>query len=274
MLNKLIIVSFLLILLIMMAMFIGEMVIESRLKKDVERLFAFPQKISDKTYSSEQIKELPEPVQRYFRYALQENQAYISYVRLKHDGIFRTEPGQKWMKIKGEEYFITDKPGFVWFGKVPLFSAQDVYYNGKGNLKVKLLSLIKIVDAKSKEIDEGELLRWLGEAPWFPTALLPSENLRWEEIDENSARVTLKDDDVTVEGIFHFNQQGQITQFKAKRFKDRVLENWSGFYHDYREVNNMKIPMRVEVMWNLKTGDFKYVDFTVKKIEYDVPLKF
>ena len=117
-----------------------------------------------------------------------------------------------------------------------MFSAKDIYFNGEGNLKVKLLSLIKVVDAKGKEIDE------------------------------NSARVILKDGDVTVEGISHFNQQGQITQFKAKRFKDGVMENWSGFYHDYREVEGMKVPIHVEVVWNLETGDFKYVDFTVKKL--------
>jgi len=274
MLNKIIVVIALLAILLMVAMFIGEMVTESQLKKDVKTLFSLSQNISNKTYSSGQLEQLPEPVRRYFRYSLQENQSYISYVRLMHDGKFRIKPGQKWMTIKGEEYFTTEKPNFVWFGKVPMFSAMDTYMDGKGNLKVKLLSLIKIVDAKGKEIDQGELLRWLGEALWFPTALLPSENLRWEEVDENSARVILEDGNISVEGTFYFNQEGQIVQFKAKRFKDGVLENWSGFYHDYREVEGMKVPMHVEVIWNLESGDFKYVDFTVKKIEYDVPIKF
>ena len=104
--------------------------------------------------------------------------------------------------------------------------------------------------------------------------MLPSEKLRWEAIDENSAKAILKDGNITVEGIFYFNQQGEIIQFKAKRFKDGMLENWSGLYHDYREVNGMKVPMRVEVIWNLREGDFKYVDFSIKKIEYDVPVKF
>ena len=30
---------------------------------------------------------------------------------------------------------------------------------------------MKIVDVKGKEVDQGELLRWLGEAPLFPTTL-------------------------------------------------------------------------------------------------------
>ena len=274
MLNKIIIVIILLTILIMVAIMIGGMVNEANLKKDVKNLFASSQNISNKIYSSDQLEQLPEPVQRYFKYSLQENQSYISYVRLIHDGKFRIRPGQKWMTIRGEEYFTTEKPNFVWFGKVPMFSAKDTYLDGRGNLRVKLLSLIKIVDAEGEEIDQGEVLQWLGEAPWFPTALLPSENLIWKEIDENSARAILKNNNITVEGTFYFNQQGQIVQFKAMRFKDGVLENWSGFYHDYKEVEGMKVPMRVEVIWNLETGDFKYVDFRIKKIEYDVPIKF
>ncbi|MHC1624371.1 MAG: DUF6544 family protein [Candidatus Methanospirareceae archaeon] len=114
--------------------------------------------MSGKVYTSKQIKDLPVPVQRYFRYSLEDYQPYISYAILQHGGQFRTKPDQKWI---------------VWLGKVPL-------------------SLIKIIDVKGKEADQGELLRWLGEAPLFPTALLPSENLRWEPIDNNSAKVVLK----------------------------------------------------------------------------------
>ena len=107
-------------------------------------------------------------------------------------------------QLKGEEYFTAQKPGFVWLGKVSLFSAKDVYIDGNGNLKVKLLSFMKIVDVKGKEVDQGELLRWLGEAPLFPTALLPSENLRWVPIDNDSAKVIFTDKNLTVEGVFYY----------------------------------------------------------------------
>ena len=62
---------------------------KSELDKDIEKLFADSENISGKVYTSNQIKDLPLPVQRYFKYSLKENQPYVSYARLPHGGEFR-----------------------------------------------------------------------------------------------------------------------------------------------------------------------------------------
>ena len=250
----------------------GDKMMKSEFDKDIEKLFADSENISGNVYTSNQIKDLPIPVQRYFNYTLKENQPYVSYAILQHSGDFKAS--KNWASIEGEEYFAMQKPGFVWLGKVPFFSAKDVYIDGTGNLKVKLLSLIKIVDAKGSETDQGELLRWLGEAPLFPTALLPSENLQWEPIDNNSAKVIFTDKNLTIEGVFCFNEEGQITQFKTKRYKDNTLENFTGYCGDYRTVDGMKVPFYLEAIWNLESGDLSYAKFKIDRIEYNIPSKF
>lgn len=257
-----------------LSIIVGGIMAKSQLEKNVERLFLSSKDISERVYTLEQIKQLPSPVQRYFRYALRENQPYISYARLRHGGTFRLKPEQKWMPIKGEEYFTTQKIGFVWFGKLPLSSATDLYIEGEGSLIAKLLSLITVADVKGEKVSQGELLRWLVEAAWFPTALLPSEYLRWEAIDENSAKAILSDNNLTVEGTFHFNTQGQITHFTTRRYKEDSMENWTGYCRNYKEVNGMQIPHDAEVVWNLESGDFSYARFNIIKIEYDNPSKF
>ena len=50
---------------------------------------------------AEQIKELPQPVKRYFKYALRVGQPYLSHLRLKHMGQFKTGQGKDWVNIKG-----------------------------------------------------------------------------------------------------------------------------------------------------------------------------
>jgi len=243
-----------------------------KFNKEVEKLFTVSNKITDKIFSLEQIKDLPEPVQRYFRYALTDQCSYISFVRLKHKGELKVN--NKWSKIKGEEYFTTETPGFLWRGKLPLFTGSDRYIEGQGNLQIRLFSLIKIVDEKGAELNQGELLRWLSETPWYPTALLPSDNLRWEETDENSAKVIFTDNEIEVEGIFHFNSKGQATKFEAKRYKDKELEDWIGYYYDYQMVDRVRVPFYVEVGWNLEAGYDKYVKFQVNKLQYEIPYKF
>ena len=104
---------------------------------------------------------------------------------------------------------------------------------------------------RGEEIEQGELLRWLGETPWFPTTLLPSGRIRGESLDNSSAKAFLTNKNLTVEGTFYFNERGQAIRFKAKRYKDNTLENWTGYYRDFRTINGMRIPFYVEVVWNL-----------------------
>ena len=51
---------------------------KAELDKVIEKLFAVSENISGKVYTSMQIKDLPIPVQMYFKYSLKENQSYIS----------------------------------------------------------------------------------------------------------------------------------------------------------------------------------------------------
>lgn len=242
----------------------------NKVQLGLRELYGATQDEAPAIYTSTMIKGLPAPVQRYFRYALQEGQAYIRRVTLKHGGQFRTSAKQGWKNIRGEEYFTCSPPGFLWSGKLAWASAIDKYINGKGNLIVKLASMFPVVNAKGNATDQGEFLRWLAEAVWFPTALLPSDNLSWRAIDEQSAKILYQDEHIQAEGIFHFNELGQITHFKTQRYMDdNRLEEWTTHCQDYREVNGMQIPFYAEAVWNLADGDFSYAKFELEEIAYE-----
>ncbi|MBX2875229.1 MAG: hypothetical protein KTR30_24135 [Saprospiraceae bacterium] len=242
---------------------------QTEVKAGLEDLLHSTEDTPTPIYTSESLKDLPLPVQRYFKYAMAEGQAYIRQVKLKHKGWFRQSLKHRWKPIRGEEYFTCFPPGFLWRGKLSWFSAVDKYIRGKGNLKVKLLSILPIVNAKGKATDQGEFLRWLAEAVWFPTALLPSERLSWTPVDEQSAKIHYADKHIQVEGVFHFNEMGQITHFKAKRhMDDERLEKWTTHCKDYRLVQALQVPFYAEAVWNLPDGDFCYAKFEVEEIDY------
>ncbi|NHJ85130.1 MAG: hypothetical protein FK734_06685 [Asgard group archaeon] len=238
-------------------------------KKDVKRLFSKVNDLSKKIYSENQLKDLPEPVVRYFKFALKNGTKYLSTVRIKHGGTFNLN--DKWVNITGEEYFRMDEPGFTWKGKVPLVVAYDKYLNGKGKLVIKLLNIITLDSKEGHEIDQGELLRWLGEAPCYTTALLPSDKIQWEAIDTKSAKIILKHNDLTVSGIFTFSDKGEILRFEAKRFKEDILEDWIGYYHDFREVNGIKVPFEFDAVWFIDSKEKPYAKFVINEINFDTP---
>ncbi|MEP6950265.1 MAG: DUF6544 family protein [Ginsengibacter sp.] len=246
-----------------------------RFNKEVKQLFTQSTTISGKKFSYEQLVGLPEPVQHYFKYVLKEGQPYINYVRLTHNGQFKSGKKNNWTNIKGEQYFTTEKPGFIWKGKTSMFTARDMYIADKGRLVASLFSLINIVNGQGGQYNQGELLRWLAESVWFPTNLLPGKNLRWTPIDSQTAKLNFNYNGLSLFYIVKFNDKGEITQMETKRYMDeKNLETWICKLDKYEERNKIIIPTEAEVLWRLKEGDFSYAKFKVQKIEYDKPAKF
>ena len=176
-----------------------------------------------------------------------------------------------------EEYFTTKPFAFLWRGKIRLLplisiSAWDRFSKDHGSLLVKLLSLVPLADVHGPEADQGELLRYLGEIIWFPTAWL-SDAIEWQAIDAQSVQVTIRQPSVTVSAVLYVNEQGQMTHLTAERFmaegKSYRLERWSAQCKEYQEVSGLLIPIRVEVTWNLASGDFSYFRGVITEIEYN-----
>ena len=222
---------------------------------------------------------LPEPVRRYLAFAISVNAPAIGSARLKHGGVFRTSPKQPWQKISGEEYFTIANPGFVWSARIhpaPWISivARDLLQSGRGNMLVKLNSLITLADASGPEIDQGATLRWLAEAIWFPYAFVADE-MRWDAIDDHSARATLIQLALSVSAVFEFDHDGKITGLNANRYRDlgkgqSVLTRWTAEVSDYCEFSGFRVPTAVDVAWDIEGQRFSYARFAVTTIEYNV----
>ncbi len=224
------------------------------------------------------IKELPQPVQRYLKYTQIIGKEKIKTARLKQGGYFRIKENQKWMPIKAEQYFNIDSVEFIWIAKVNIFPlismfAKDEFINGKGNLSVKLFGLFRVVDAKGHEIDNGEIMRFLAECIWFPTSFL-NKQTTWETIDNLTAKAIIEHKGVSASVIFHFNKKGEIKKVSAKRQREVngrfVLDDWEGRIIEYRLFNGIRIPNKVEILWKLNTGEFCYDKIEIIDIEYNV----
>ncbi len=228
--------------------------------------------------------DLPPPVRRYLAFAGVEGRARIRFARLLHGGLFRTTPDSQWMPIEGEEYFSVDPPGFVWYAKarpMPLvhIRARDLYLNGSGNMLVKPMSLFTLADARGPEVDVSALLRFIAEAPWFPTALVPGDSVRWEPIDGRSARVIMRSGSVTTSGVFRFDSDGRIVEFEAReRYladgDGAVRRPWGGVYRGYEDVDGFRIPSEVEARWLSPPEVFPYARFELDRVEYNVFRRF
>ena len=249
---------------------------KNQVADEIKTLFELAQGNSSQTFSFEQIENLPEPVKRYFRFALTEGYNYISLISIKHDGLFRLKATHRWSSIKGEEYYTVNPPGFVWFAKLktsPLFwiTVRDSYLKGRGNVLAKAYSLFTVGTAEGSEIDSGALCRWLSEAVLFPTALLPNENLAWKFVDENSARLLFSHKGVSIAALVYFGRNGEIVRLTTDRSNMETgnFEKWSTYYNSYKDHNGIKIPTEAGAIWHLATGHFNYARFRITTIDYN-----
>jgi hypothetical protein len=246
----------------------------------VAELLAIANPESDRVFRNDDLEGLPEPVQGYLANVLTEGQPYLRTVRLEQSGEFRLGDAMApWKPLSATQHFTVDPPGFVWDARVeivPLLPVRvvDAYKAGKGTLHAKILSSIPVADAvPSTELNSGELMRYLAETVWFPTALLPGEGVDWEPIDEQSAKATISHRGMTVSLVFHFNSRNQVEHvFAASRFRevDGTYEPtpWTGHFSNYQVRNGMLIPIDGEVEWNLPEGALGYWRGHLVEIEH------
>lgn len=117
-------------------------------------------------------------------------------------------------------------------------------------------------------------MRFLAEAAWYPTALLPSQGVRWGTVDDSSARATLADGELCVTLLFTFNEQGLIDTVSAsargRTVGDRIVPTpWQGRFWNYAERGGMLVPLSGEVSWILSEGGQPYWRGEVQQLEYE-----
>ena len=272
--NILLLLFLLIVISIVLILIIGTISFNMRVKKEVKSLIKDISDAESEIISADDIKHLPEPVQRYLNYAQVPGKKKIKFARLKQEGSIRTSVDQKWIPFKAKEYYSAKPPSFIWTVTIKsIVRGRDIYSNGKGNMLIKLFSLFPIVDAKSKEIDQGSFIRYFNELVFFPTAFL-DENITWEELDENSCIGTMTDHDLTVSAVFYFSESGEITHFVCHdRYrtvgKHYIKEKWTTPFRNYKEMNGFKVPTEGEAIWNLSSGDFTYIKLRITDIDYD-----
>ena len=246
--------------------------------RDLVRRLADSSTVRVATYSERQIDGLPPPVQRYFRAALVNGQPVVAHARVVSRGTFNMgkPPADAWKPFTATQDFYPAAPGFVWNARVRMAPGVDAYVrdafvNGEGSMVASALGMVTIVNAHAtRELVAGALMRYLAEAPWLPTALLPSQGVRWTSLSPTVATATLTVGDVTVALNFHFDADGRITTCEGLRDNDDLHAKfpWGGVYRHWIKKAGMTIPSEADVSWQLPTGTFSYWRGTVEP-DYD-----
>jgi hypothetical protein len=226
---------------------------------------------------ADEVERLPAPVARWLSTAGVVGRERPRSVWLQQTARLRTEPDGAWMPCTAEQQFRIDRPGFVWsvrarmLGILPI-DGRDSYLDGHGRMLIKALSLWTVVDAADARVDQGTLLRYLGELVWFPAAAL-EPYIQWQALDAARARATMSYAGITATATFEFAQDGRVTRVSAERYmgggSDAVLRPWTIPLRAWQRLDGIVVPVEGDVTWQLESGPFNYYNFRVTALRYE-----
>lgn len=233
-------------------------------------------------YEEWEVDGLPPPVQRYFRAVLRQGRPMIAVARFSSEGrLRRSESEESWAEFHATQMVTVRPPGFDWDARVRWFPGlrvfvRDSYVARSGTLHAAAYGLLTLVRQRGAgALAQGELMRYLAEAPWYPTALLPSQGVRWQAVDERTARASLVDGPVSVGLDFEFGADGLIRSVRSEgryRILDGVqtLTPWEGRFSSYGERSGVLIPLEAEVAWVTSEGRLPYWRGRITEMRYEL----
>jgi len=270
-----------LVIVVAAVMLYGEFRWKSGTRELRDRLEAARLPIEPKFFHKVELNGVPAPVQRYFRAVLKDGQPIVAAVTVEHTGTFNMgEAADQWKPFTSTQRVITRRPGFDWDGRVAMMPGlpvrvHDAYIAGEGILHAAVLGLVSMVNLRGTgEVAQGELMRFFAEAAWYPTALLPSQGVLWDAVDDHSARATIKDGDLTLTLLFRFNKDGLIETVRAeargRTIGGKVVPTpWEGRFWNYEARDGMQVPFDGEVAWLLPEGAKPYWRGRITKLSYE-----
>jgi hypothetical protein len=238
-------------------------------------------------YDLRELEGLPAPVQRYFRAVLRDGQPIVTGVIVRHSGTFNVNAlgtRERWMPFTSEQHVLTNRPGFVWNARMVLVTGiavlvHDAYAAGVGTLHPAVLGLFSLAHQHgSGDIARGELMRYMMEAAWYPTALLPSQGTKWVAIDDVSAHATMEDGDISMTMRYSFGAGGLIESVRAEARGALVdgkliMMPWEGCMSNYQEREGMRVPLTGEASWLTPGARRPYWRGTIVSATYEFALQ-
>jgi hypothetical protein len=222
------------------------------------------------------VNNLPLPVMRWLEVSGAAGRPLPAAVHLTQRGELRLAPDKPWMPYAATQRFTTDAPGFDWRARVrmlglPLMSVHDSLSGGTARMQARFLG-IPVVNGHGPELQQGALLRYLGEISWFPMAAR-CPWITWADAGELAAHSILAVGGQHVEARWEFRPDGQPRRFSARRYaaigKEYRLLDWWVDYTAFRSFDQVTVGSECSVYWGYPGGEFCWLRLALSELTFN-----
>jgi len=247
-------------------------------KQAVQNELARSKNIIPEMLSEADMHHLPALVQKYIRYSGSVSKVKVLNFRAEFKGGIRFKPSDDFMPLRSVQYNFFDQPSRFFYIVAKKYAIPiagiHLYHNQQAIFKIKILGLFTVVDAKGKEMDQGETVTLLNDMCVMAPASLIDRRITWESLDDLSVKAVFSNGHISISALLYFNEKGELTDFISNdRFETdgKVYKNlpWSTPITGYRDVNGYRLPSGAKLLYSRADGEFCYGEFELHKIEYN-----
>jgi hypothetical protein len=206
-------------------------------------------------YDPAMVRDLPDAAQRYFNFSIIPGAPLVSAVELSMRGELGlgTTEDPKYTPMKAHQ-ILAPPHGLVWRVRVGAISGSDGATSTSSWTKFWLMGFIPVVrvsgDADHHRSAFGRVVA--EGAFWTPAMLLPGDHVRWESIDEHTARAVVTYGEFEQAVDLTVSSEGQPQQVVISRWsnenasREYRLQPFGGYLRDFRHFGGYTLPTSVE----------------------------
>jgi len=248
-------------------------------RKDVLEALERTNGIKKEILTENDIQHLPAPVRKYIHYSGSIGKEKVLNFRVEFSGGIRSSSSEEFMPLRSVQYNFTDQPTRLFYivAKKKGIPAKGIhiYKDRKAIMLIKILGLFTVVDARGKEMDQGETVTVFNDMCFMAPASLIDRNIEWEEIDDLTVGAIFTNGNITIGATLYFNEKGELVNFLSNdRFettdgKTYINSPWITPATEYADINGYRLPSRAKLIYKRPDEDFCYGEFNLRSIEYN-----
>lgn len=248
-------------------------------KKEVKSAFAQTKIVKNDILTEKDMEHLPEIVQKYLRYVGVVGKEKVWNFRAEFKGGIRGKSSETFMKLNSVQYNFIEKPTRLFYivarkKGIPA-KGVHIYKNETAIMKIKLLGLFTVVDAKGFEMNKGETVTVFNDMCFMAPATLIDKRIIWEIIDSLCVRATFTNGNISISAKLFFDKDGRLINFisydRYETSDGKIYNNypWETPVIEYKNVGGYNLPAKAKLIYKHPNEDFCYGEFEMLGVEYN-----
>ncbi len=248
-------------------------------KKAVLEALDHTKSIKNEILTEADIRHLPAVVRKYLHYTGSIGKEKVLNFRAEFTGGIRSKSTEDFMPLRSVQYNFMDQPTRLFYivAKKKGIPAKGIhlYRDRKAIMLIKILGLFTVVDAKGKEMDQGETVTLFNDMCFMAPASLIDPNIEWKETDNLTVDAKYSNGNISISATLYFNEDGELINFLSNdRFetsdgKTYINTPWITPVTGYTDINGYRLPSGAKLIYKHPDEDLCYGEFNLKTIEYN-----